>query len=57
MKNGIIIIDDIYWSAGMHKAWEEIVKENNEYVTIDIYRMGIILIRESVTPGHYVVGF
>ena len=57
MNEGMIIIDDIYWSAGMRHAWKEIIKETNEYVTIDLYRMGIILIRKLITPGHYIVRF
>jgi hypothetical protein len=57
IKEGILIIDDINWSAGMRKAWREIVKQNANYVTIDLFRMGMILIRESITPGHYVVRF
>lgn len=57
MKEGIIIIDDIYWSAGMRKAWREIVQQNLDCVTIDLYRMGIIFVRDSITPGHYVVRF
>jgi predicted O-methyltransferase YrrM len=57
MKEGILIFDDIYWSAGMRKAWKEIIQRNKEYVTIDLYRMGIIIFRESVTPGHFVVRF
>ena len=57
MKEGILIIDDIYWSAGMRKAWKKIAYQNKKHVTIDLFRMGIILIRESITPGHYVVRY
>ena len=57
MEDGIIIIDDIYWSVEMREAWNEIVKQNKNYVTIDLFRMGIILLRDSITPGHYVVRF
>ena len=57
MEEGIIIIDDIYWSGEMRRAWKEIVRKNRKYVTIDLYRMGIIILRDSVTPGHYVVRF
>jgi predicted O-methyltransferase YrrM len=57
MNEGILIIDDIYWSAGMRRAWKEIVKQNTKYVTIDLFRMGIILIRKSLTSGHFTVRF
>jgi predicted O-methyltransferase YrrM len=57
MNMGIIIIDDIYYSRGMQKAWKEIVTSSKESVTLDIFRMGIIIIRESITPGYYIVRF
>jgi predicted O-methyltransferase YrrM len=57
MKEGFVIIDDIYWSSGMRKAWRKIVDRNQDHVTIDLFRMGILIIRKSITPGHYVVRF
>jgi predicted O-methyltransferase YrrM len=57
MPEGIIIIDDINWSAGMRKAWHAIVSRNRKNVTIDLHRMGIVLISLSITPGHYLIRF
>lgn len=57
IRCGFIFIDDINWSAGMRKAWNTIIKEEKEGVTIDIFRMGIVMIRESITPGHYLIRF
>lgn len=57
MMEGILIIDDINWSAGMCKVWKDIVNQNDEFVTIDLFRLGIIIIRKSITAGNYIVRF
>lgn len=57
MNEGFIIIDDINWSAGMRQAWETIISDSRASVTIDLFYMGIIVIRKSITPGHYKVRF
>lgn len=55
MKMGIIILDDINWSEGMLEAWEII--RNESEVTIDLFFMGMVIIRPHVTPGHYRIRF
>jgi len=57
MKKGIILIDDIHWSAGMHKAWQSIKADERAVVTIDLYRMGIVLTDPAITPGNYTIRF
>lgn len=57
MIEGILIIDDIYWSTGMGKVWKDIVNQNEDFVTIDLFRMGIIIIRKSITAGNYIVRY
>ncbi len=39
-KNGLLILDDIYWSTGMTKAWKEVSKEYT--VSIDLFFIGIL---------------
>jgi len=39
--DGCIIIDDIYWSGGMHKAWTRIKKQPG-MLALDAYHSGII---------------
>ncbi len=57
MKKGFLVFDDINWSAGMSKAWKEIVRDNKAPVTIDLFYMGIVLFRDSITPGHFIARF
>lgn len=39
---GIIILDDIYWSQGMKKAWDAIRRKTGISLAIDMYPFGII---------------
>jgi predicted O-methyltransferase YrrM len=52
---GFIVIDDIYWSRDMERAWKEIKRQGN--VTVDLYSMGIVLIGDMITPGNYTIRF
>jgi predicted O-methyltransferase YrrM len=39
-KNGLMVLDDIYWSKGMTQAWEELKPSFN--VSIDLFFIGIL---------------
>ena len=55
MTKGIIVFDDIYWSQGMKKAWNEI--KDKEHVTIDLFQLGIVVLGDILTPGTYRVRY
>jgi predicted O-methyltransferase YrrM len=57
MNSGILIFDDINWSRNMRKAWKEIRQDRSARATIDLFYMGIVLLDQSITPGHYRVRF
>ncbi len=42
-RRKVIVIDDIYWSDGMYKAWTEISKWKG-CNTLDLYQLGIVII-------------
>ncbi len=46
-ENSILLFDDIYWSTGMKKAWEEIKAYDAVTQSIDLYYFGIIFFRKS----------
>jgi predicted O-methyltransferase YrrM len=46
-ENSVLIFDDIYWSKGMQKAWQEIQKEEAVTTTIDIYKMGFVFFKKD----------
>jgi predicted O-methyltransferase YrrM len=52
----VIVIDDIYLTKEMEQAWEEI-KETEDAVTVDIFRMGIVFIRMGLKKQHYIIRY
>ncbi len=55
MTDGMIVFDDIYWSSGMKKAWNEIQTLSN--CSIDLYWLGIVIVSQSADKGKYNVRF
>jgi predicted O-methyltransferase YrrM len=43
-EGGIIVFDDIYYSRGMTKAWEEIKQSSRVTASVDLFVFGIIVI-------------
>lgn len=52
-----LIFDDINWSEGMRKAWVEIVNSDKINVSIELFRMGIVLKRLEQTKQHFILKF
>lgn len=52
-----LIFDDINWSAGMRQAWDEIVSSEKINVSIELFRMGIVLKRKEQTKQHFILKF
>ena len=55
--DSIFIFDDIHWSDGMEKAWENIINHPDVSLSIDIFHMGIVFLRKELTKQHFVVRF
>ena len=51
----LFILDDIRWSNSMFSAWKEICNSQDYHVTMDLFRMGIILKRMQQVKEHFVV--
>ena len=56
-EEALIVIDDIYWSKGMHRAWEEIISRPGVRVSIDLYHLGILLIKKELPESHFRIKF
>jgi Predicted O-methyltransferase len=54
----ILIFDDIHWSSGMEKAWEEIKAHESVRTTIDLFFMGLVLFRkEFLEKQHFQIRY
>jgi predicted O-methyltransferase YrrM len=54
-ENSLFIFDDIYWSAGMKKAWTEIKAHPRVQQTVDLYRLGLVLFRTDQEKEHFTI--
>jgi predicted O-methyltransferase YrrM len=52
-NDSVFIFDDIYWSPGMTKAWEEIKQNNNVYQTVDLFFIGLVFFRTEQNRQHF----
>jgi len=50
-KNAVIVFDDISWSSGMKKAWEDLKKDTRFLYCVDLHKIGICILGENdATP-------
>lgn len=53
----IFILDDIRWSSSMFEAWNEIIQSDNFHVTIDLFRLGIVIPKKQQTKQHFMIRY
>jgi len=53
----LIVMDDIYWSRGMYRAWKEVISWPEVRVSLDLFHMGILLLRKDLHKTHYKIKF
>jgi predicted O-methyltransferase YrrM len=51
----IFILDDIRWSNSMLEAWKWFIHNPDYHVTIDLFRMGIVLRRPQQEKEHFTI--
>jgi predicted O-methyltransferase YrrM len=54
-SNSVFVFDDIYWSASMMEAWEEIKKHKDVTITIDLFFMGLVFFRKEEVKKHFTI--
>lgn len=54
-ENTVIIIDDIYWSPDMTRAWREIRTSDAVRLSFDLFDMGILFFKKGLVKQHYIV--
>lgn len=52
-KESILILDDIYWSEGMTRAWNEVKAMPEISLTVDLFFFGIAFVKRSEEKQHF----
>lgn len=53
-ENSVIVLDDIYWSDGMLKAWKKLQSHSSITYSIDIYSSGFLFFNKDMkTKQHF----
>jgi predicted O-methyltransferase YrrM len=53
-QKGIIVLDDIYHSEEMAKAWKELSRHELVYGSVDLFRCGILFFDPALNRQHFV---
>ncbi len=53
----IIIIDDIRWSTDMLQAWKQIILDKRFHLTIDLFKLGIVLLKQNKEKEHFILHY
>lgn len=54
---GLLIFDDIHWSADMEKAWAEIIKRPEVTISVDLFAFGLAFVSKKLSKEHFVLRF
>lgn len=52
-NDSCVVLDDIYWSEGMKKAWQEIVERDDVTLSLDFYNLGVVFFRDKQPKQHF----
>jgi len=51
-KDAILIFDDINWSPKMTKAWKEIIVDPRVLLSVDLFKLGIVIVGADASSNH-----
>ena len=54
-EKGIIVLDDIHYSEGMERAWEEIKQNQRVTTSMDLYHVGMLFVDPHYLKRHYTI--
>ncbi len=56
-ETSVIAFHDIYWSAEMEKAWNEIKQNPSVTISIDLFHMGLVFFRPGMPKQDFIIRF
>lgn len=55
--DSVLLFDDIYWSKGMAEAWANIKAHERVTVTLDLFQVGIVFLRNGQAKQDFVIRY
>jgi predicted O-methyltransferase YrrM len=56
-NESLFIFYDIHWSEEMAEAWEEIKRNKNVTLTVDLFQLGLVYFHKELTKQDFVIRF
>ena len=56
-ENSVFVLDDIYWSEEMEKAWKEIAQHPEVTVALDLFQIGIVFFRKNQEKEYFTIRY
>lgn len=56
-EEALIVMDDIYWSRGMQRAWREVTAWPEVRISVDLFHMGILILRKDLEKREIKIKF
>lgn len=53
----VLVMDDIYWSAGMQKAWKHIIAHPQVSLSLDLFEIGLLFFMPRKQKEHFQLRF
>ena len=54
-QESVLIFDDIHWSEEMERAWNEIIADADLHCTMDLFDIGIVMLRPHQRKEHFIL--
>lgn len=56
-ENSVFVLDDIYWSKEMERAWKEISATPEVSVALDLFQIGIVFFRKGQEKEYFTIRY
>ena len=53
----VMVLDDIHWSPGMSRAWNEIIEHQAVTLSLDLFQVGILFFNPELKKDHLILEF
>lgn len=57
IKEVMLILDDIYWSKEMEKAWDDCISMEMADISLDLFHFGLLIKRGGIARQHFKIKF